>query len=300
MIILQMSGGLGNQMFQYALYLKLKSLGKEVKFDDVETYLLDNARPIQLNVFRINYPRATREEIIEMTDGSLALKDRIRRKLTGRKTKEYREDGFRFDPKVLEVDPAYLVGVFQSERYFKDIEQQVREAFRMDTSLLTPATLELQQEIDSVNAVCLHVRRGDYLATPEVYGEICTDAYYDGAIEMIKQKYPDAVFYLFTNDQPWANFFMNARKDTNIRLVKGNTEYTGFLDLYLMQHCKHFIIANSSFSWWGSWLCEDPNKTVIAPARWFQDRECPDIYTDDMIIVNEAGHRVRKVEQLRL
>lgn len=294
MIIIQMAGGLGNQMFQYALYLKLKSMGKEVKFDDVETYLLNNARPIQLAVFQAEYPAATKEEIIEMTDGSLKLKDRIRRKLSGRQTKEYREAGFNYDPKVLEVDPAYLVGNFQSEKYFKDIEPLIRKTFRFVPEYFDDNMRAMQKNIDRVEAVSIHVRRGDYLAVEDVFGEICTDAYYDAAIQYVQKKRPNAIFYLFTNDLPWADFFVNARPDIDIIVVKGNTEYTGYLDMHLMKHCKHNIIANSTFSWWGSWLNENPDKLIVAPDKWLRDRDCGDIYTDEMTIIDAEGNIVRE------
>ena len=96
-----MSGGLGNQMFQYALYLKLKKLGREVKFDDETSYELDNARPIQLAVFGITYPRATRQEVTDMRDSSPLWRDRIRRKLHGRNLKQYTEEDYSFDEHVL-------------------------------------------------------------------------------------------------------------------------------------------------------------------------------------------------------
>ena len=297
MIIIQMSGGLGNQMFQYALYLKLKKLGREVKFDSTSSYIRDNARPIQLAVFDIQYPEATKEELIEMTDSSMLLKDRIRRKLKGRKSKEYREEGFGYDPVVLTQDPAYLVGTFQSELYFQDMKEQIREVFRFDQSVMQQETLAMKDTIKSTTSVSIHVRRGDYLNAEEVYGEICTDAYYDGAIKYMLEKYPDATFYLFTNDLTWADFFVNARPFANIVVVKDNTEYTGYLDMYLMKHCKHNIIANSSFSWWAAWLNSHQEKTVIAPAKWLNSAECKDIYTDEMTLFDSEGRLVREAVQ---
>ena len=297
MIIIQMSGGLGNQMFQYALYLKLKKLGREVKFDSTSSYIRDNARPIQLAVFNIQYPEATKEELIEMTDSSMLLKDRIRRKLKGRKSKEYREEGFGYDPVVLTQDPAYLVGTFQSELYFQDMKEQIREVFRFDQSVMQQETLAMKDTIKSTTSVSIHVRRGDYLNAEEVYGEICTDAYYDGAIKYMLEKYPDATFYLFTNDLTWADFFVNARPFANIVVVKDNTEYTGYLDMYLMKHCKHNIIANSSFSWWAAWLNSHQEKTVIAPAKWLNSAECKDICTDEMTLFDSEGRLVREAVQ---
>lgn len=294
MVIIQMSGGLGNQMFQYALYLKLKKLGKEVKFDSTSSYVRDNARPVQLAVFNIQYPEATKEEMIEMTDSSMRLKDRIRRKLKGRNTKEYREEKFGYDPRVLTHDPAYLVGTYQSELYFEDIADKVREAFRFDKAIMQPETLKMKEEIQNTESISIHVRRGDYLNADGVYGDICTDAYYDAAIKYMLEKYPNATFYLFTNDLTWADFFVNARRQyANIVVVKDNTEYTGYLDMYLMKHCKHNIIANSSFSWWAAWLNHHEDKTVIAPSKWLNGIDCKDIYTDEMTLFDNEGRLVR-------
>lgn len=289
MIIIQMSGGLGNQMFQYALYLKLKKLGKQVKFDSISSYHRDNARPVQLAVFDIQYPEATKEEMVEMTDSSLKFRDRVRRKLKGRKTKEYREDHFGYDPNVLLQDPAYLVGYYQSELYFSDIKDEVRKAFTFDEYVITPETLEMKKRIEETESVSIHVRRGDYLNAEDVYGDICTDAYYDAAIEYMLEKHPNATFYLFTNDMTWADFFVHGREHANIVIVKGNTEYTGYLDMYLMKNCKHNIIANSSFSWWGTWLNDNPDKTVIAPSVWLKNDPGRDIYTDNMILIDNEG-----------
>jgi hypothetical protein len=294
MVIIQMSGGLGNQMFQYALFLKLRSLGRDVRFDDITTYTMDNARPIQLAVFGIRYPRASKQELTEMTDGSLRLADRIRRKFTGRLTKEYDEKGLNYDPLVLEQDPAYLVGLFQSERYFADISDKVRKAFTFDSEVFTPEMLSMEKKIKaSAHAVSIHVRRGDYLAAETMYGDICTDAYYDAAIDLMHKRYPDAVFYLFTNDSEWADFFRARRNDAAIEPVRCSEEYTGYLDMYLMTCCRHHIIANSSFSWWGAWLCDAADKDVIAPSRWLNADRCMDIHTDNMTLIDSEG-RIQK------
>lgn len=292
MIILQMSGGLGNQMFQYAMYLKLIELGKEVKFDDVASYSLENARPIQLTVFDISYPRATKEEITLMRDSSLALKDRIRRKLKGRQLKQYIENNYCYDEKIYELDDTYLIGYFQSEKYFSDIKKKIKDTYVFRDDLITEENIRMREEIESnPNAVSIHVRRGDYLSGggEDLYSDICTDEYYGGAIDYILGKHKDAVFYLFTNDQIWADFFINMHPQADIRVVRGNTEYTGYLDMYLMSRCRHHIVANSSFSWWGAWISPYEGITV-APAKWLNNDYCSDIHTPDMVKINPEGN----------
>ena len=293
MIILQMSGGLGNQMFQYALYMKLKKLGREVKFDDETSYELDNARPVQLAVFGITYPRASRQEVTDMRDSSPLWRDRIRRKLHGRNLKQYVEEAYSYDEHVFELDDTYLKGYFQTEKYFADMKDEIYETYTLRRDLITPETAGYEAEIAShPNSVSIHIRRGDYMTIEggEIYADICTDGYYDSAMNDVLKDYPDAVFYLFTNDPSWADYFCNIHPDKDIRVIKGNTEYFGYLDMYLMSRCRHHIIANSSFSWWGAWLGHDPEGRVYAPDPWFNSPNCADIHTDRMIRIAPDGH----------
>ncbi len=303
MVIIRMTGGLGNQMFQYALYLQLVSQGKDVKFDDVSEYELDNARPIMLWTFGIDYPKASRDEINKITDGFMKLSHRIRRKIRGRKSHKYEEKSCNFDPAVLEKDPAYLTGYFQSERYFKTVEKQVREAFCFREQVLEDVQDELknkiriyQTDIQNSFAVSLHIRRGDYLDNQEVYGGICTREYYASAVAHVKKSYPDAIFYVFSNDDAWAENWCSSQKEvyqSQFIAVTGVTEEMGYLDLYLMSLCRCHIIANSSFSWWGAYLNPNKDKWVIAPAKWFNNQECRDIYTKEMIKITSEGEIVK-------
>lgn len=288
-------------MFQYALYLKLVSQGKKVKFDDVTEYLLDNARPIMLSVFGIDYPRASREEVIEITDASMKPFDRIRRKLLGRKSREYHEPSINFDSAVLEKEDAYLCGCFQSERYFKDVEKQVREAFQF-RNVEIPKDIKKQIEeydrkIRETASVSVHIRRGDYLNAADVYGGICTEAYYEKAIEYILEKNGNAHFFIFTNDAKWAKEWCEMKQQgrqsgsVDFTVIEGTTEETGYIDLMLMSRCRSHIIANSSFSWWGAWLNDREDKCVIAPEKWLNTCECRDIFTPDMVRIDAEGKR---------
>lgn len=285
MVIVQLSGGLGNQMFEYALYLKLRSMGKEVKIDDVTCYQDAGARPLQLDVFGLKYEKATEDEYRIMTDSYPGLVHKLRRKLTGRKNLSYREKDVNFDPEVLNKDPALLEGCFQTEKYFKDIESKVREAYRFKDLKLSEEFQNLADEMKNHPAsVSVHIRRGDYLAAryKALYEGICDELYYQEAIARIKKTYPDAKFYLFSNDPEWVKEHFRGDEFT---VVEGTTEDTGYIDLYLMSRCRHNIIANSSFSWWGAWLNENPDKLVIAPEKWLNGRDCQDIYSDWMVVI---------------
>ena len=298
MIIIRMTGGLGNQMFQYALYLKLCSMGREVKFDDITEYELDNARPVMLWAFGLTYPRADQEEINKITDGFLNLSHRIRRKVFGRKSLEYEEKNCNYDPQVLQRDPAYLTGYFQSEKYFMDVKEQVRRAFTFSEGIWKGQDEEIRRkmqnflgQIQGCESVSVHVRRGDYLEKEEIYGGICTVAYYKSAIEYMQRKRKESRFFLFSNDPEWVREWVNAnyRGDNRFVIIEGTQEETGYLDLFLMSRCKNHIIANSSFSWWGAWLDENPRKRVIAPAKWANNQEFVDIYWEGMIKITAEG-----------
>lgn len=315
MNIIRMSGGLGNQMFQYALYRKLKSLGKEVKFDDINEYRDDNAKPIMLSVFGIDIVRATWDEINAFTDGSMDFTKRLRRRLFGRRAIEYKEVGF-YDPKILSFDSMYLRGGFQSEKYFADMKEEIRNIFRfprLETmhlpDKLYDMTMDCLSQIESTNAVSIHIRRSDSRQNEELYEGICTEQYYDGAVRYLLNKHPDAVFYIFSNEPKWVKNWVDGLIENRITedmtsreieavsskfvMIAANTEYTAYLDMYLMTKCRHNILCNSSFSWWGAWLNENEDKIVVAPDRWLNNTDSMDVYTDNMVLVNAVGEVVR-------
>lgn len=301
MNIIRMTGGLGNQMFQYALYLKLKSHGREVKMDDRTQYKDSGARPVMLWCFDIIYPKASEREVDELTDGFMELHHRVRRKLFGRKSLEYAERSCNFDRQVLERDPAYLTGYFQSEQYFGDIEDLVRSSFTFSDKIWEGLSAEFlekmkgyQRSIDESLAVSVHIRRGDYLDNEEAYGNICTEAYYRKAIDLVRSQYPQAVFFFFSNEPLWVREWLKSAYSGELpfEIIEGTDESTGYLDLFLMSRCRHHIIANSSFSWWGAWLNPDKKKLVIAPAKWHNKQDYQDIYTEGMMRITPKGEQV--------
>lgn len=300
MNIIRMTGGLGNQMFQYALYLRLKAQGKEVKLDDQTEYEGEGTRPVLLWAFGIDYPRADREEINELTDGFMRFSHRVRRKLFGRRSKEYHEKGCNFDEQILIKEPAYLTGYFQSEKYFDEVKEQVRETFQFSDRIWSSISKDLAQKIQEYQkkiengeetSVSVHIRRGDYLDNQKAYGGICTDEYYQKAISLTEERFPCTVFYIFCNEVGWAKNWVSRLYGESGRfiVIEGTTEDTGYLDLFLMSKCKAHIIANSSFSWWGAWLDPDQEKVVIAPSKWVNNQDMRDIYTKEMVRVSPDG-----------
>lgn len=285
LFIVKMSGGLGNQMFQYALYRTLLSQGKLAKMDDVTEYQGENVREKHLKeAFRITYDRCTPEELTALTDSYLSIFSRIRRKLTGRKTKSYMEKQFNYDEGVFQQEAAYFEGCWQTEKYFKEIAADLHRTFTFQCEIPEESRAYLTQ-IKATESVGLHIRRGDYVkgSVQNIYGGICTDEYYERAMAKMQEKVPNAFYYVFTNDIPWAKEHLAGEQ---YAIVDCNDESTGYLDMMLMSRCKHQIIANSSFSWWAAWLNENPKKIVIAPDHWLNGRDCSDIYTDSIFAIS--------------
>lgn len=292
MIIIQMAGGLGNQMFQYALYKQLTGMGKTVKMDDEAGFREDAQRNPALAAFGIAYERASRQEIEEMTDSSMAFTARVRRKLFGRQRRAYFEENKCFQPKIFDWDDIYLEGYWQSEKYFRDVGNLLKKEFSLESVRrnrdngygLSEEAERYLNRIEQGESVSIHVRRGDYLLpqNQDLFGNICTDMYYENAVKKMMESWPDCTFYLFTNDNQWAAERLRERKDFPIVLVElpGNRDYE---TLMLMSRCRHNILANSSFSWWASYLNDNPDKQVIAPAEWMNGWDCSDIYRADMI-----------------
>lgn len=308
---MQMSGGLGNQMFQYALSLSLENRGREVLWDDVTEYpdvkQLENGsivRPRMLErTFGIQVRRASETQIRTMRDLNMRLSDRVLRKVRGRRGTEYRDDDFCYDSRFLEYETGYFLGCFQSEKYFADVRQKVADAFAFSEELLQdhPEAEAAARQIREEKApAAIHLRFGDYLTKADLYGGICTDAYYERAIQVLLEREPDTVFYVFSNDEALAEEWIERHKEqARFVPVKGNDEEHGYIDLYLMHLCRNFIIANSSFSWWGAWLGKyrknaSRNPLIIAPSVWMRfpdgsQLRRTDIYTDDMIRISGQG-----------
>ena len=309
MNIIRMTGGLGNQMFQYALYLKYKSLGIPCKFEDWTEYENhDNRRPILLKkAFGIDYPVASMEEYTEFTDSYMDLPHRIARKVRGRKTRLYNEASFDFDPLILKKDNAYITGFFQTDRYFPEDKDIILDAFTFTDEVKEEAKKVLMPAAGRPITVGIHIRRGDYLDANEIYGNICTEEYYLRGIEYIekclKERMNNVRYLIFSNDPDWAEDWAGrtfagheASKSNSVAgnssdgyvfpsytVLRGTTEDTGYIDMFLMSKCDHNIIANSSFSWWGAYLNRNPEKIVIAPSKWTNTEVRNDIFTKDMI-----------------
>lgn len=281
MVITRLIGGLGNQMFQYAAGKRLScALNAELKLDTslFETTKYRVQRQYALDVFSIDEAIASPGEV-----RSYLPRNGIWRRLLGAERMDrtyYKERYFHFDPAVLCLTgEVFLEGYWQSERYFSDVAGTIREAFQLKTPL-EGRNKELAEHIAAVEAVSLHVRRGDYVAdetTHHRYG-VCGIDYYQRAISHIAEHVERPELFIFSDDPEWAR--SNLKFSHPMTFIDHNPPAQGYEDMRLMSLCRHHIIANSSFSWWGAWLNSRPDKIVIAPRNWFDhyDVDTSDLY----------------------
>jgi hypothetical protein len=195
-------------------------------------------------------------------------------------------ENFIFYPEVFDFKHKNELfrGTWQSESFFENAKNEVRNAFIFNEDLLSAETRKLKTEITASNSVSIHVRRGDYLSAQYANGfaGICTLDYYQKAVETITEKRQNQVlkFFIFTDDAEWVQQNFNIE---NAVYVTNNTGVDSWQDMYLMSCCKDNIIANSSFSWWGAWLNANPIKIVIAPERWWRSFEKDDVVPHEWI-----------------
>lgn len=266
MIISNLTGGLGNQMFQYALGRHLALKNKTQLKLHFTNALFCTKRTYSLDCFNVKAEMATKDDLKKMGIISDRIINRIIYLVEQRIHIKFNknivtENKQTFDKQILSLlDNIYLQGYWQNEKYFKDIEDQIRKDFTFKTK---PAgkNLKLIKKIKNSNSVSIHVRRADYLKYKDF--QICDINYYNKAIDIIKKKVKNPVFFIFSDDIQWCK---------NNLIIKNKTFYVKnnkpCEDMKLMSLCKHNIIANSSFSWWGAWLNNNKNKIIIGPRRW--------------------------------
>lgn len=296
MIVVRISEGLGNQMFQYAyafaLSKKMESKGIEVYLDTrIETgYSFDNnkiKRPLMIYNYDLSMPVAS-EKVLKRWD-FLRQNNMIQSclfKLMSRGNWRYKyfveKDNYNFDLSKMDVDDnTYIDGWFQNEKYFVQYREELLKEFTYNVTIPD----DLNQLIEQKDVVSLHVRRGDYVTNRDarrVLGFVGKN-YYQKAIEYISKQLIDPFFLIFTNDTEWVS--ENICKDIKCLIVSENYNFSDIEELILMSKCKHNIIANSTFSWWAAWLNVNSDKIVIAPNRWFREYGRKNIAVDSWILI---------------
>jgi hypothetical protein len=282
MIIIKLISGLGNQLFQYAVarQLAIKN-GDRVKLD-ISFYMGQQMRNYGLKYFNINADIATEDDVASVMDVYKCkfilqkIYCGIESVLHKHYNRHYKEDGWwRYEPSLYKIKGnVYLEGYWQHYKYFEGLDKQIFD----ELSLKNASEAERYSVFDAVHAddssVSLHIRRGDYVtdrSAADLMG-ILPLSYYERAIEYICERVYNPSFYIFSDDLEWARTNLKIKQPTTfVNIEDGKKDY---LELVLMSRCRHNILANSSFSWWGGFLNQNKAKIVIAPKQWVKQ---PDV-----------------------
>lgn len=281
MIITKLDGGLGNQMLQYSIgkslavklntNLKIDSSNLERDKDQLQGTFIK--RSLKLQVFDIALNEASTFEKKVFKSGiynniKIFLASRIK---IPNLNIYYKEESRLFDKRLFSLNAnLYLEGYWPNHKYFDSIRPTLLRDFTLkhNPDKLNKNLLDL---INNCQSVALHIRRSDYITNKDAanhFAKLSLD-YYKKGIEFIKNKITNPIFFIFSDDVEWVK--SNLKIKENFVICDVNTVDNGFDDLRLMRNCKHFIIANSTLSWWGAWLSENEDKIVIAPQQWFVD-----------------------------
>lgn len=270
MVIVHLMGGLGNQLFQYSFgrNIALKN-NCELKLD-LSSYENYEWHEYSLAPFNLKASIAQPSDIKKLQEKHERLFNKILRKSINKGIVKFNEQSIAFNQQYLQIKaPAFLTGYWQSEKYFMENKSIIAN----ELSIKIPPSDKNQKllvEIQNCNAVSLHIRRGNYVSVTafnQVLGT-CSLEYYASALDYITERINDPVFYIFSDDIEWAKQnLLSAHKFVFVDINDAKHDYE---DVRLMQNCKHNIVANSTFSWWGAWLNNSPDKIIIAPQQWFR------------------------------
>ena len=287
MMIIRAMGGLGNQLQQYALYKKLESIGRDVRMDiswfknaDTQARML-KPRELELEYFgSVSYCVAEPEEIRSILgrlwDEKESFVSKVRRKLLPASAPCFMESDM-YHEEIFGLDNKYLVGYWACEKYYADILERLRSEICFPSCAnaeLDDKNKTMMNKMEQTQSVSVHIRRGDYLegANCALYGNICTEEYYDAAIAHMKEKFPSAKFFFFSDDIPYVR---ERYRSDDYEMIDWNHGKDSFYDMMLMSRCKHNICANSTFSFWGARLNPCKNKIMIRPSIHRNNQVCP-------------------------
>jgi hypothetical protein len=287
-VLVELIGGLGNQMFQYAAARAVAIRSNAPLILDVSWLSTETQRHFALRPFRI------KAEILESARhrsrwnvAFWRLAQRLNRRFGTHKrgARIYRERSFRYDCGVQPLQaPVYMYGYFQSEKYFADCRSIISDDFE----IAHPPRAEAQALLDHITAsqaICMHIRRGDYVTDPatNAFHGLCSIDYYRRGLEDIANNLTRPECFVFSDDPAWSRENLKLNVPTTIVDIHGPHE--AHEDLRLMAACHSYVIANSSMSWWGAWLGRRPGKRVVAPRQWFQttSRDARDLIPDGWV-----------------
>lgn len=288
MDIIRFMGGLGNQMFQYALLRALQKRGREVKgslgFYKLHPELMQFCLTDVFQNVRIHFEE---DRIFDEIYGNWKKIKQDKKKLE-QFQKNYEERFFwseqeygTYDSHVYNTKNCVFAGYWQSEKYFKHIRNDLLAEFQFFRGEEKYIRLK-EKFLNNDNYISVHIRRGDYMAEPDVYGSLSLSDYYNKAMDYMRNRVNCPVFVFFSDDIDWVKRNLGNKEDIYIEEALFE-DYRMWYDMSLMSCCANHIIANSSFSWWGAWLDRKEEKIVIAPKRWLYNHQTPDIWCEDWI-----------------
>tara|TARA_A100001015_G_C15026532_1_gene730799 strand:- start:205 stop:1059 length:855 start_codon:yes stop_codon:yes gene_type:complete len=264
----KLTGGLGNQMFQFAAAFtvaKRKQVDLFLDLGWLDTRNLHNGFELE-NVFDI-YSKV-----------NFLKKDFIFKNINiGRylakfdfKLKTFEEPHFHFSSEIFNIsNHVYLKGYWQSELYFREYSNELKKIFIFSKNI-NESISSIKNEIYNSNSVSIHIRRGDYVSKKNINHYIDLKNFYLKAAKNVARQTTNPIFFIFSDDPGWVS--KNFKLEYPYKIVNINNGINSFKDMYLMSLCKHNIIANSSFSWWAAWLNNNEHKMVFAPKNWFKDK----------------------------
>ena len=277
MIIAGLNGGLGNQMFQYANARALAAR-KGVDFlIDASAYQWKNTHQGSeiTHIFDLPAGLATKHDLARVIGPWMSpalCRLFYSRPFVGKLQKQWvSEPHFQYWDGLEQCpNDSYLFGYWQSEKYFSDLQTLIRQDFRF-RPFVDAQNIEMAAQIQGVkSAVSMHIRRGDFVKNPKAYAYhgVCPPDYYLRALNFLREQGQASELFIFSDDLEWVKFNIDLQ-DYKTHYVDHNRGANSYQDMALMSLCKHNIIANSSFSWWGAWLNASSDKIVIAPQNWF-------------------------------
>lgn len=268
MIKIQINGGLGNQLFQYATAFSLAKSNKTKLLVDISSAINYHVHPLRLTELNCS---AQFDDKISLYK-KILLHPRLIKFSSMIFTSYYIEPSLKYDNTLqYTANNKLLIGYFQSELYFKNCRGELLKEFLPKTEFSSYQSL-LAEKIKGESSLSIHIRRGDYITNSNasaIHG-VCNKEYFDRAIEyLVEQKKVTTKtnVYIFSDDIEWCKAHLSFPYSTVY--VEGDSQHPE-LDMWLMSYCNHNIISNSTFSWWGAWLNTNSNKCVIAPKQWFK------------------------------
>ncbi len=304
MIYLTIKGRLGNQMFQYAFARALQEkLGQDILIDwhhviesdkkepgigyhnslkdfNVKSFASNNSISYKDNMGLLQFLAFRKYEKNFPFFADIVQKERFERDFLNKNKNKglffYENGYYDFDLSKLPKN-VFLNGYFESTKYFKDIEFELKKEF-IPIHPKLDHNLELYNKIENSESVCVTIRRGDFVNSG--FHNVCRTEYFLEGMDIVKEKIPNAKFFIFSNEVDWV------RKNVNFKypviFEEGNDPV--WEKLRLMYSCKHFVISNSTFSWWAQYLSRNNNKVVVAPDRWYNSELKSDLLNDSNLI----------------